>query len=95
MDEALPPSFLAAVLPTLEDHSEGVNVVQSTGTETLRMYVASFCCLHPDTLRAMLTLLLSYCIVLQVLYGRFYAKSITLQVLRCSYVYGNEAADFV
>lgn len=31
VDEALPPSFLAAVLPTLEDHSEGVNVVQSTG----------------------------------------------------------------
>lgn len=31
VDEALAPSFLAAVLPTLEDHSEGVNVVQSTG----------------------------------------------------------------
>lgn len=31
VDEALPPSFLAAVLPTLENHSEGVNVVQSTG----------------------------------------------------------------
>ena len=42
VDEALPPSFLAAVLPTLEDHSEGVNVVQSTGTEALRMYVAPY-----------------------------------------------------
>ncbi|KAL3152918.1 hypothetical protein ABBQ38_012224 [Trebouxia sp. C0009 RCD-2024] len=31
VDEALPPSFLAAVLPSLEDHSEGVSVVQSTG----------------------------------------------------------------
>lgn len=31
VDEALAPSFLAAVLPSLEDHSEGVSVVQSTG----------------------------------------------------------------
>lgn len=31
VDEVLPPSFLAAVLPSLEDHSEGVNIVQSTG----------------------------------------------------------------
>ena len=31
VDETLPPSFLAAVLPSLQDCSEGVNVVQSTG----------------------------------------------------------------
>ena len=31
VDEILPPSFLAAVLPSLQDHSEGVSVVQSTG----------------------------------------------------------------
>ncbi|KAA6420824.1 MAG: hypothetical protein FRX49_09213 [Trebouxia sp. A1-2] len=41
VDEAVPPSFLAAVLPTLEDHSEGVNVVQSTGTEALRIYLTA------------------------------------------------------
>lgn len=34
VDEALPPSFLAAVLPNLENHSEGVSVVQSTGPTT-------------------------------------------------------------
>ena len=32
VDEALPPSFLAAVLPSLHNHSQGVNVVQSTGS---------------------------------------------------------------
>ncbi len=48
VDEALPPSFLAAVLPTLEDHSEGVNVVQSTGLDTLRMYVARYACMLHD-----------------------------------------------
>lgn len=31
VDEILPPSFLTAVLSTLEDHSEGVSVIQSTG----------------------------------------------------------------
>lgn len=31
VDEILPPSYLTAVLSTLEDHSEGVSVVQSTG----------------------------------------------------------------
>lgn len=55
VDEALPPSFLAAVLPTLEDHSEGVNVVQSTGTKALRMYVASYHSFCFNILRAMLT----------------------------------------
>ena len=35
VDEALPPSFLAAVLPSLANHSEGVNVVQSTGVSTI------------------------------------------------------------
>jgi len=35
VDEAMAPSFLANVLPTLEDHSEGVNVVQSTGDDLL------------------------------------------------------------
>ncbi len=58
VDEALPPSFLAAVLPTLEDHSEGVNVVQSTGMDTLRMYVASYYSFCFVILKAMLTLLL-------------------------------------
>ena len=55
---SLPPSFLAAVLPTLEDHSEGVNVVQSTGMDTLRMYVASYYSFCFVILKAMLTLLL-------------------------------------
>ena len=59
VDEALPPSFLAAVLPTLEDHSEGVNVVQSTGMETLRMYVAFYHSLCLGIQWAMLTSLLS------------------------------------
>ena len=82
VDEALPPSFLAAVLPTLEDHSEGVNVVQSTGTDALRMYVASYCPLRLDSLRAMLKLFSSYSVVLQVLCGilccKCYAVSVTL-----------------
>lgn len=38
VDEALPPSFLAAVLPSLENHSEGVNVVQSTGKDCHSKY---------------------------------------------------------
>jgi hypothetical protein len=31
VDEVLPPAFLTAVLPFLENQSQGVNIVQATG----------------------------------------------------------------
>ena len=43
VDEALPPSFLAAVLSALNNHSEGVNVVQSTGALS-HIISFSLCC---------------------------------------------------
>ena len=32
VDEVLPPAFLTAALPFLENQSQGVNIVQATGT---------------------------------------------------------------
>ena len=50
VDEALPPSFLAAVLPSLANHSEGVNVVQSTGTTAVLHPFWHVVC-HPEMLQ--------------------------------------------
>lgn len=35
VDEVLPPAFLTAVLPSLEDGSMGVSVVEITGASSL------------------------------------------------------------
>lgn len=32
VDEVLPPAFLTAALPFLENQSQGVNIVEATGT---------------------------------------------------------------
>lgn len=80
VDEALPPSFLAAVLPTLEDHSEGVNVVQSTGAMLSARHAAERIqnCWHGgsqtiDQLRSSM----------QALLAEYLTNGDTLEVSRC------------
>ncbi|DBB15681.1 TPA: hypothetical protein ACH3X3_003889 [Trebouxia sp. C0006] len=80
VDEALPPSFLAAVLPTLEDHSEGVNVVQSTGAMLSARHAAEMLqnCWHGgsqtiDQLRSSM----------QALLAEYLTNGDTLEASRC------------